>query len=429
MAKYDLCIIGGAGHVGLPLGVAFAVKGVKVALYDIDRDSLKKISSGVFPFREKGGDEALKKALKRKTLFTVDTANAISQSEAVLLVIGTPVDEYLNPDVNGFMRVVDKYLPYFKNGQTLILRSTVYPGTSERLEHYFKDRGKKVHVAFCPERIVQGRALEELGKISQIISAFDPKALEVSQRLFRKITPKIVVAKHPVEAELAKLFSNSWRYIKFAVANQFFMIAEEHNLDYHGIYEAMCRDYPRNRDLPAPGFAAGPCLFKDTMQLAAFNNNNFFLGHSAMLVNEGLPNFIVQKLKRKMASGHSAPVADSKVVPGDKNAASRIMADLNLHTDLKSKTVGILGMAFKAESDDPRDSLSYKLRKIARAEAKAVLCHDPYIKDSTFTTLEKLVAGSDVLILAAPHKEYRKIDPQKYPDKVFIDIWDFFPKK
>ena len=201
------------------------------------------------------------------------------------------------------------------------------------------------------------------------------------------------MAKNPIEAELSKLFSNAWRYIKFATANQFYMMADSHGLDYHHIHDTMVKDYPRNRDLPKPGFAAGPCLFKDTMQLSAFNHNNFMLGHAAMLINEGMPNYVLQKIRTR-----------TKGIP--------------------IQTIGILGMAFKAGSDDHRDSLSYKLKKIAEAHAHVVLCHDVHIEDKTFTPVKELIQRSDVIIRATPHREYHGIKTNLYPKKLFVDIWN-----
>jgi len=393
--KYDLCIVGGAGHVGLPFGVTAANAGLKTVLFDINESWLKQIESGTFPFKEEQGDEELKKALKKKTLFTSTRADSLSESKMILMVIGTPVDEHLNPDWRTLMRLVTSYLPYFRDGQTLILRSTVYPGTSERLQKLLTKNGKRVDVAFCPERIAQGASLSELRTLPQIVSAFDPETVKRVSAVFRRIAPTVVVTERPIEAELAKLYSNAWRYIKFSVANQFYMMADQYGLDYHAIHDAMVRDYPRNKDLPRPGFAAGPCLFKDTMQLAAFNHNNFFLGHAAMLINEGMPNYVVHKLKRHLKG---KPL----------------------------KTVGILGMAFKAESDDNRSSLSYKLRKIAESHADTVLCHDVYIEDPSFSSIEELMRRSHAVILATPHAEYRRIKPSAYPRTLFIDIWDFW---
>ncbi len=395
-SKSNLCIIGGAGHVGLPLGVTFANSGVDTTLFDINETWLAKIESGIFPFKETDGNKELKAALKKKKLHTSSNPESIATSEFILFITGTPVDKYLNPDLRELFTVIKKYFEYIQDGQTIILRSTVFPGTTERVQKYFNEHGKKVSLAFCPERIAQGHSLRELRELPQIVSAFDQKTVRKVSTLFKKISPLVVTTAQPIEAELSKLFSNAWRYIKFAVANQFFMIADKHGLDYHHIHDVMTKEYARNNDLPGPGFAAGPCLFKDTMQLAAFNHNDFFLGHSAMLVNEGLPDYLLNKLARTQ--------------------------------DLHKKTIGILGMAFKADSDDKRDSLSYKLKKAAETEAKQVLCHDIYIADPSFVSLKKLIKESDIIILAAPHREYHSINPKKYPKKTFIDIWNIWQK-
>jgi UDP-N-acetyl-D-mannosaminuronic acid dehydrogenase len=394
--KYNLCVIGGAGHVGLPFGVAAALAGVKTVLFDIDIKSLDKIRSGRFPFKERDGNESLAKALEMNTLFVSDSPDVISESRKVLLVVGTPVDQHLNPDFKGIFNILEKYFSYFRQGQILILRSTVYPGTSARIQQYFNERKKGVRVSFCPERIAEGEALHELKEQPQIISAFDKKTFREMKGLFERFVDNSVVVMEPIEAELAKLFSNSWRYVKFALANQFYMIAQSRGLNYHRILEGMKKDYPRNEDLPGPGFAAGPCLLKDTMQLSAFTDNTFFMGHSAMLINENFPKFVIEEIKRKLKG------------------------------KLGGKTLGILGMAFKAESDDRRDSLSFKLKKIAETEFNKVLCHDFYVKDKSFSKLKDLISESDVVVLAAPHKKYSVVNPKKYKNKIFIDVWNFW---
>lgn len=392
--SYKLCIVGGAGHIGLPLGVAFANRGLKTVLFDVNKEVLDKIKKGTFPFKEEGGNQALKQAFKKNKLFLSDSPQAISDSDYIIIVIGTPIDKYLNPDFKSLIRLIKGYDEFFKDGQIVILRSTVYPGTSEKIQRYFKENKKNIKVAFCPERIVEGKAFAEFKNLPQIISAFDKSALKKVENLFRKISNRPVVYLEPQEAELAKLFSNSWRYIKFAVANQFFTIAHDYDLNYLKIDKAMKYGYERNQDLPSPGFSAGPCLYKDTMQLSSFNRNNFFLGHSAMLINEGLPNFIIQTLKRKI--------------------------------DLKHKVIGLLGMTFKAESDDIRDSLSYKLKKIAEIECLKVLCHDFYVQDPNFVSLPELLREADIIILTTPHKKYKKINISKYKHKKIIDIWGFW---
>jgi UDP-N-acetyl-D-mannosaminuronic acid dehydrogenase len=388
--KFDVCVIGGCGHVGLPLAITFADRGLRVLVYDINEQAVATVKSGRMPFLENGAEPVLKRVIGRTLEVTTDPS-VVSQSEHVIVVIGTPVDEHLNPTFHTIRRFFQRIMPSLVDGQCLILRSTVYPGTTEKVDALIRKSGLKLDVAFCPERVAEGKAMEELVALPQIISGLSPRAEERAGALFGRIASSILHLPTE-EAEFAKIFANVWRYIQFATANQFFMIATDHGLDFYRIYDALTRDYPRMAGLPKSGFAAGPCLFKDTMQLAAATENTFALGHAAMLVNEGLPNFVVRQLRRKFSL-----------------------------TDL---TVGILGMAFKGDSDDPRESLSYKLRKVLEAEAGTVLCTDVHIQDPSFVSLDEIIERSDVLIVGAPHREYRKLSLPAA--KTVIDIWNIY---
>lgn len=389
--EYDLCVIGGFGHVGLPLSVAFANSGKKVCAFDIAKERIRGISGGRMPFLEHDGDRELKKALESKRLHLSSDPEVISKSENIIVVTGTPTDEHLSPDFVVVQNVLLGYMKYFIDGQLLVLRSTVYPGTTDRVYKLLKDNGKSMDVAFCPERIVEGYALKELYELPQIVSATTPEGLKRVKSLFSLLT-KDLLEVSTKEAEIAKLFTNSWRYIRFSVANQFFMIANEAGLDYTKIYNAMRHNYPRAKDLPGPGFASGPCLFKDTVQLSAFNNHSFHIGNAAISVNEGLPFYVVNKLKEKY--------------------------------NLREKNIGILGMAFKAGSDDKRDSLSYKLKSIIEFESNKVYCTDVHIKEDGFVEPEELIEKSDIIIVATPHKEYA--DLKISGNKVLVDIWGLF---
>lgn len=421
--KYDLCVIGGAGRVGLPLSISFARAGLNVAIVDINKKAVEKIKAGQFPFKEENGERELRNVLKKRKLFPHSEPEAVSLSKFVLIVVGTDIDEYLNPNFKDVANVVQSYSPYLRDGQTLILRSTVYPGTSQKVQALLASEGKKIGVSFCPERIVEGKAFEELKSLPQIVSAFDGATLKAVSSLFNKIVDGKIIVLPPKEAELAKLFSNAWRYVKFAVANQFFTIAEDHKLNYRRLYRALVEGYPRNADLPMPGFAAGPCLFKDTMHLVAFCQNQFFLGQAAMWVNEGLPAHIVKNLAREQSALGAGKEFFGKAMAA---SAEKLLKHPFFVSGAKTKTLGILGMAFKANSDDPRSSLAYKLRKAAFAEFQKVLCSDVFIKDPEFLHWKDLIAKSDVIVLAAPHDEYKKIDPRKYPQKTFVDIWNFW---
>jgi len=384
----NLCVVGGCGHVGLPLAMAFARTGVSVVAFDINPVAVDLVNGKTMPFDEPEAPAILSQIIDAG-LFRASTDPAeVAQADAVIVVVGTPVDEHLNPDTQAVPDAVAALVPYLRDDQLLVLRSTVYPGVTRLVEERLAAHGMKTDVAFCPERIAEGKAFTELYSLPQIVSGRNPSAVTRATELFGLLTESIVETT-PEEAELAKLFTNTWRYIKFAAANQFYMIANEHGIDFEKVRHAITFDYPRANDMPGAGFAAGPCLFKDTMQLAAFNNNNFFLGHASMMVNEGLPMYLVDRMDRRF--------------------------------ELKNLTVGILGMAFKAESDDIRSSLSYKLRRILRYKAANVLCTDPFVTtDPNLVSLEEVLAKSDVLVIGAPHSAYRSLKPKQ----AVVDVWN-----
>ena len=376
---FDVVIVGGCGHVGLPLGLAFAERGLRVALYDINDAAIAAVNAGEMPFEEPGAADVLATVLQTGRIRATADRAAIRAAEHVVIVIGTPIDEHLNPDLNAVSAAIEEIGESLTDGQVLILRSTVYPGVTAMVERLVERRGLDVDIAFCPERIAEGRAMTELYELPQIVASRSPRALDRAEKLFRNLTHEVVFLE-PEEAELAKLFTNVWRYIKFASANQLFMMANDFGLDYERIRAAVGYKYPRAADLPSAGFAAGPCLFKDTMQLAAFNNNNFHLGQASMMINEGLPLYVVACLERQ-------------------------------YPRLDTMTVGILGMSFKAESDDIRSSLSYKLKRILRFKAARVLTHDPHVTvDPDLRPLDEVVAQADLLIIGAPHACYRDLD-------------------
>ncbi len=385
----DVVIVGGCGRVGFPLGLAFADRGLDVCLYDLNSTAVDAVNSGTVPFQEDGAPPVLAAVIGNRLRATTDPSS-VTAAEHVVVVIGTPIDEHLNPDPHAVADVIESLLPRLVDGQLLVLRSTLYPGVTALIERLVERSGKDIDVTFCPERIAEGKAMTELYELPQIVSARHDKAIERATKLFRNLTSQVVPLL-PEEAELAKLFTNTWRYIRFAISNQLYMIANDDGLDFERIRQAMAFDYPRAADLPRAGFAAGPCLFKDTMQLAAFNDNNFVLGTASMTINEGLPLYLVHRI----AQSH----------------------------DLASMTVGILGMAFKAESDDNRSSLSYKLKRILRFKAEAVLTTDPYVaNDPNLVPLEEVLERSDLLIVGTPHRAYADLTPTQ----PVIDIWDLY---
>ena len=380
----NVCIIGGCGHVGIPLGLAFASKGKNVTLVDGNPRAVEAISAGRLPFKEEGAD-ALLKAHVGKNLHATSDVSVVKKQDVVVFVTGTPVDEHLNPKIHDVVKVLDAYLPLLNKRQLVILRSTIFPGVTRIVEEKLKAKLGAANLAFCPERIVQGKGIEEIFNLPQLVSGVNKKAENAAAALFASIAPKIIRIK-PEEAELAKLMTNAWRYLEFAIANQFYMMVEKQGLDFYRILEAMKDDYPRAKHFARAGLAAGPCLFKDTMQLSAFHSNEFFLGHSAMLVNEGLPNFLVSQLEEKMDS-------------------------------LKGKKIGIMGLAFKADNDDIRESLSFKVKKLLEMKMAEVLVTDEFVPGTM--PLKKFLKEADGVILGVPHSAYRKLKVKK----PFVDCW------
>ena len=374
-----ICIIGGCGHVGIPLGLALASKNFEVTLLDVNENVVRSINEKIVPFKEEGAAELLNKHIG-KNLKAVIKPDCLKDQDVIIFVTGTPVDEHHNPKIKEVTNIINHYLPYLNPNQLIILRSTIFPGTTELIDNMLIKNFGSSKLAFCPERIVQGHGIKEIFELPQIISATSEQAFNEAKEIFSEISPKIV-SLEPKEAELSKLITNTWRYLEFAIANQFYMMVEDEGLDFYKILDAIKTDYPRAKNFSKAGLAAGPCLFKDTMQLSAFYKNQFFLGQSAMLVNEGLPNFLVKKLESKMGS-------------------------------LKNKKIVILGMTFKSNNDDIRESLAFKMSE--------VLVSDVHLKGTL--DYKDAIEQADGIILGAPHDEYKNLKI----DKPFVDCWDFW---
>jgi UDP-N-acetyl-D-mannosaminuronic acid dehydrogenase len=387
-----LVVVGGCGHVGLPLSILFAQNGYPTKAYDVSESAVQIVNSGVVPFVEEGAGDALLQVLDKKNFEATTNPDVLLGADIVVIVIGTPVDEHLSPNPYSVIESVEKLIPFLNNDQLIILRSTIFPGVTEKLEKVLRSHFPKIDISFCPERIVEGKAMQELKTLPQIIGVSSDRAFTRSSQLFEALGVKTFRTSFR-EAELAKLFTNVWRYIKFAAANQFWMMSTDLGVDYEKVREAIRFEYPRAADLPHAGLAAGPCLFKDTMQLSALVQQNFPLGQAAMMINEGTPGFIVRKLEEKY--------------------------------ELDSLKVGILGMAFKANVDDIRSSLAYKLRKQLIFKSKAVYMTDPFVQDSRLNELDYVLAESDLLIVAAPHDAYQGLKT----DKPVIDIWGLFGRE
>ncbi len=390
--KNNICVIGGAGHVGAPLGLVFSSRGYDVTLIDKDKKNIKSLNDGIMPFLEEGSTKLLKKMILKKKIYATENLSEVKKSKYIIICIGTPINNQLNPNLKNFVNFFYDLRKYLNKNHIIIIRSSVYPGVSNKVYKVIKNRCK--NLSYCPERIVQGKAIVELPKLSQIISGKNTRAKLEAGKLFKKISKKIIYTEI-MEAELIKLFSNAYRYINFSISSQFYMICKNQNIDFHKIRKIMRDDYKRNANIPLAGFTAGPCLLKDTMQLSSFYDHKFSLGHTAMLINEGLPKFLIKKLNEKY--------------------------------NLKKKTVGVLGLSFKSETDDLRDSLSIKLLKQLKSRKIKTFQSDEYYKHKNNIDKKLLVKKSDIIIVSTPHKAYKNLKIGK--NKILVDIWGFIEKK
>jgi len=382
----DIVIVGGCGHAGLPLAVAFADRGASVSIYDISAEAVESVNAGQTPFREPAAELPLRRAVTAGRLIASADPAVVGAAEHVIVVV-SGLDEHAGRRPDSIRAALSGSADKFRDGQILILRSTLTPGTTAVAEKLVARRGIDMDVAFCPERIAQGHAMAELHELPQIVASRTARGLERASRLFSLLTPELVPMTVE-EAELAKLFTNTWRYLKFAAANQFYMIASDLGLDYERIRQGLMRGYPRAADLAPAGFAAGPCLLKDTAGLAR-SNASFTLGRAAIAVNQGLPSYLVSRLE--------------------------------LRYDLPAMTVGVIGMAFKGGSDDARASLAYLLADLLAAKAREVLCSDPLVGgDPDLLPLDEVLDRADLLVIGAPHPHYRDLRT----DKPVVDIWN-----
>lgn len=403
ISQKQIAVIG-IGRVGLPLALVLAEEGFTIHGIGRDPQKIEGLQKGEMPFVEKGGETLLKKHIGKNFLPTINYSN-IRECEYIILTLGTPVDENMNPVYDQINMVLAKISPFLQKGQTLILRSTVSPRTTEYVKLFLSDIkgitvGENFFLAFCPERIAEGFAIEEIKSVPQIIGGVDRKSAKKAEELFKRIGVETIVT-DDVSAELAKLFTNMYRYINFAIANEFMVLADNYHKDIYEIVNMVNHNYKRS-GLSLPGLTGGPCLFKDGFFLISdlpFSD----LISTSWKINESVPLLLVKRVRERVK--------------------------------LEGKKAVILGLAFKSEIDDIRESLSFKVRKALLRERAKVFLHDPFVKTYVNQEIEKdvykIIEGADVLFVATNHKEYKSLDIRKIKKRVakncvICDVWNVF---
>lgn len=396
--EVGLAVIG-LGRVGLPLALKFSSKGLRVVGVEKNDELRKKIERAESPFREEGMETLLKEEVGRGRFSVVSTLSQ-AKAEVVLITVGTPLTRDLKPDLTHLYEVLHELRQNPLGGKLIVLRSTVPPGTTRGIvAKYLQEKGEAFYLAYCPERILEGKALKELETLPEIVGGVDEESSEAAAELFRLLNPeKKILKTTPEVAELAKLFTNIYRYVNFALSNQLALISEHYGVDAYEVIRIANEGYVRS-NIPLPGPAGGPCLYKDGYMLTYTPFIDFI--KAAWHLNESIPSHLVGRMKKELGS-------------------------------LMGKKVALLGLAFKADSDDARESPAVRLRDALKAEGCEVHVHDPFLEP---TPLEEVLSGAQVVVLAVNHTAFRKIKEEDLsrlakPGCIVVDCWGWFdPEK
>ncbi len=397
----DVSVIG-LGRVGLPLALCFADRGLRVLGIDNDPERLLAVEGGTMPFEETGAQELLERVRPSGRLTLSDSVPDAAQAEHIVITLGTPSFSHIEIDMRGIRAALDDLLPVLREGHSLILRSTIAPGTTDFVAGYLhKQRGfqigEEMFVAHAPERIAAGRFLEEIDTLPCIVGGVGDRSGEEAARLF-SIFRAPVVQTTPVQAELAKIWTNILRYATFALPNLLMMDCEQHGANVFDVIDLINRDYPRG-GIASPGLTAGSCLRKD-FAFSEERSNAPGMLLAVSRVNESVPLFLVEGMKRRIG-------------------------------DLSGRKVAVLGLAFKRDTDDERDSLSHKLIRLLERELADVAVHDPRVSTPS-QSFDEALAGADAVVVATNHSDFdgpgplRRIGELTADDCLVVDPWNAF---
>jgi UDP-N-acetyl-D-mannosaminuronic acid dehydrogenase len=392
----------GLGRIGLPLAISFADRGLRVLGVDKDIDRLQAVRDARMPFAEPGAQAVLDRVHAAGTLQVSDRVADAARADHIVITLGTPSFSHVEIDISDIRSALDDLLGHLRVGHTIALRSTIAPGTTEFVAGYLaKHRGfaigEDVFVAHAPERIAAGRFFEEIDTLPCIVGGVGERSGERVGALFSVFGAPIVQTT-PVQAELAKIWTNILRYANFALPNLLMMDCEQHGANVFDVIELINRDYPRG-GIASPGFTAGTCLRKD-FAFSEERSNAPGMLLAVSRVNESVPLFLVEGMKRRLGS-------------------------------LNGRKIAVLGLAFKGNTDDERDSLAHKLVRLLERELADVAVHDPRVATPT-PPFEETVAGADAIVVAANHDEFRGFEPLHDiaalagGDALVVDPWNCF---
>jgi UDP-N-acetyl-D-mannosaminuronic acid dehydrogenase len=392
----------GLGRVGLPLALSFADRGVRVLGIDHDPEIVESLRAGRMPFNEPSAQEALDRVHGTGLLELGERAAEAARTDNIVITIGTPSFSHIESDLRQLRAVVDDLLPHLRRGHALLLRSTIAPGTTDFIAGYLKKQrdlrvGEDVFVAHTPERIAAGRFFDEITSLPCIIGGVDEASADRAAAVF-EVFGAPIQRTTPVQAELAKIWTNILRYTTFALPNLLMMDCERYDANVFEVIDLINREYPRG-GIARPGMTAGTCLRKD-FAFSEERSNAPGMLLAVSRVNEAVPLFLVEGIKRRLGT-------------------------------IVSRKIAVLGLTFKRDTDDERDSLSPKLIRLLERELADVAVCDPHALTPT-QPLTEAVSDADAVIVATNHSEFESPETMRTvlscasPDCLLVDPWNSF---
>ena len=374
MKMFDIAVVGGAGHIGLPFSVYLQNKGNNVLVIDPNKKYVSLAEKGTPPFVEKSFKPNLENALLKGLKFT-DKIENIKTKEYIIVTIGSSSNV---KDIELFNNLMDEVVNIAKKNSKIILRSTLSLETFITLKKNKAIKSKNLRIAYCPERIAEGLAFEELKKIPQIIGS-EEKDSRIFSKFF-ELNGFEILNTDIDTAIFVKLFSNAYRYASFSLVNEFDNIATSNNIDFNMVLRLATHKYDRLKDIPLPGFVGGPCLIKDTKTfIKSYEKNNILL-----------KNFSKTNIKylEKILSQCKSKFVGKKIIQ--------------------------LGLTFKPGSDDLRTSISIDLRKRLIKMGYEVFSVDPYLDQSEVDfklfTYAEVEDKTDNILISTNHKNFKNLD-------------------
>ncbi|WP_320664927.1 nucleotide sugar dehydrogenase [Prochlorococcus sp. MIT 1223] len=415
----------GAGYIGAVLSAVLADKGFNVTAIDINESLIKIYNSANSPFNEPGLQELINKTINNNSLTASTDISKITEADVILITVGTPLKEDGSADDFAIKSAISSMLPYIKDDQLIILKSTVPPSTTQELVAKPLSKIAKVYVAFCPERLAEGNAIEECKNIPVVVGGVDDESALLAEEFWTKsLGVECIRVENSSAAELVKLADNAWIDLNIALSFELAKVADFLEIDVLPVIKAT-NSLPKGQHfvnilLPSIG-VGGYCLTKDPWFMNAFAESfgsSFKTAVTSRIVNQESPIYSANRLDETLSL---------KFPKLEKNEIQ----------------IGILGLAFKNNTGDCRFTPSLPAIKILLELGYSIKAFDPYVNDSDYAlfnplkrafSIDEAMDGAHALAFFAGHKEFEKIDHKRMkellaPGAVIFDGRMYFERK